>query len=878
MSSLDGHRQPRRGAGGGTSSSTHVGVIAAGGADSPTSSSASKAAKKGGSSQKVAEAKPSTPTVVAGPAAGPTRRDSIFAGGGGMPGSVGGYSSSDVGRRGGGGGSAAALSTAGWNASVLSLAHLHHTLTGRTAAGAMTPSPTSSATGSTFSDELVRKLLHIDSLARQLGGSVDAYPPLSVQPGMLAGELDRLIDLLETKLTASKTRDMDARRVPLCVKFWHGYCEERVACTSSHTRTALGRYLKTWLHDAIWEHLPVPLFRDGHTGPSTPSPTSAFSQQPPGDGTSSSAAVPGGVSDALSVTWRNAAQGGTGGSKLVATLTIAEPISSEAFDALVEVVQEVLNRGGGGGGRGDKGGGPGSLENTMTVGPALLSAAGGGHSNIPAPLRTLVVRRLTRAAVKTLTRAIATDAISTLQTLDISKCELCAISPRGVLKLAKALERNSSLTSLNVGYNHLGVVGALAIVQSLLASETSCIRWLNLEANGICSGTVAALSNSAAAASAAATSTGATMNGTGAGSSWRAAGIGAAGTLLPGRTGGPLSAASPSAQAAAAEDVQAYGFLCEGLSLLLPSLERLNIATNELGPEGVRRLLRAFADTENDKMARMSPPSDANFKEHEVKPGSGSAHSVASFGVMASSPTSALAFLDLSHTHMLDAGLLHVSTYMAKTRQASRLLYLNLGWNRLSTDGIVQFSSALAAKGQESDSSDGMPGGGGGGAPMVIATGAASPPSAVSGRSSAAAATRMPSTATLLGPGSGGSSGDWSGLSLQALRLHQNPSVGRKGVVALAELLKVNVSLTSLDLRWTTASEEGVASLGEALLTNKGMREILLSGNDVDVRIIDSAITDKLKRRGGGGAVGSSALGGVATPTVAVIHSSSYHW
>jgi len=84
--------------------------------------------------------------------------------------------------------------------------------------------------------------------------------------------------------------------------------------------------------------------------------------------------------------------------------------------------------------------------------------------------------------------------------------------------------------------------------------------------------------------------------------------------------------------------------------------------------------------------------------------------------------------------------------------------------------------------------------------------------------------------------------------SLEALLLSQNMNIGRKGTLALADMLKKNNTLGFLDLRWTNPGEEGLSSLLEAMTTNRGMRSIQFQHNDLDPTV-EAMANDRMKKR-----------------------------
>jgi hypothetical protein len=83
---------------------------------------------------------------------------------------------------------------------------------------------------------------------------------------------------------------------------------------------------------------------------------------------------------------------------------------------------------------------------------------------------------------------------------------------------------------------------------------------------------------------------------------------------------------------------------------------------------------------------------------------------------------------------------------------------------------------------------------------------------------------------------------------MEILRLHYNFGVGRKGAIALADLIKKNQCLAVIDLRWTSLNDDGVATLSESLVASRSLREVLLDGNDLDSRTL-SLVSEKMTRK-----------------------------
>lgn len=119
-----------------------------------------------------------------------------------------------------------------------------------------------------------------------------------------------------------------------------------------------------------------------------------------------------------------------------------------------------------------------------------------------------------------------------------------------------------------------------------------------------------------------------------------------------------------------------------------------------------------------------------------------------------------------------------------RTPGGQRLRLLNLGWNGIGTDGAAALSSALE-----------------------------------------------------------------SHTSLETLLLNFNTGIGRKGALALAEALKApGCPLVTLDLRWASLGDDGIATIAEAVVAGRAIRDVLLGGNDAEPRA-EAVIAERLRRR-----------------------------
>jgi Ran GTPase-activating protein (RanGAP) involved in mRNA processing and transport len=180
-----------------------------------------------------------------------------------------------------------------------------------------------------------------------------------------------------------------------------------------------------------------------------------------------------------------------------ATLTVTEQLGAEAWATLVELLRD-----------------PAFQELQTAVG-------------------TLVVRETTRHALNVIVPMIGNNWLPTLRYVDLSKNGLGHVHPRGVLKLARALASNTGITGVGLGYNNLGVSGALAVLQEVLASNDTNLESLNLQANAIA----------------------------------------------------PLALGDTS-----------FVHLCDAVGCTVSFLTKLSLANNDLGPDGCRRLLKALGD------------------------------------------------------------------------------------------------------------------------------------------------------------------------------------------------------------------------------------------------------------------------------------------
>ena len=68
---------------------------------------------------------------------------------------------------------------------------------------------------------------------------------------------------------------------------------------------------------------------------------------------------------------------------------------------------------------------------------------------------------------------------------------------------------------------------------------------------------------------------------------------------------------------------------------------------------------------------------------------------------------------------------------------------------------------------------------------------------------------------------------------MTTLNLSSNTNIGDKGAIGLGEALKVNASLTMLNLSSTNIGDEGAIGLGEALKVNASLTTLNLSVTNI---------------------------------------------
>ena len=442
------------------------------------------------------------------------------------------------------------------------------------------------------------------------------------------------------------------------------------------------------------------------------------------------------------------------------------------------------------------------------------------------PVTRIVARHVTKRGMAVLTPAIANNWIPSLTALDLSKNNLAITNPKAVMRLADALPSNSSLLELNLSHNGLGLGGALLILRALtpvddvenamtessITGSQSKLNALNLASNDVLS-------------------------------------------------------SDP-----------AFPHLCIAVAATLPRLQKLSLADNSLGPDATRRLLRAITEKFPLFVPASVPPSPKVPSPKNFSPATMAGSPAASLKAprlqVASAPT--CRFLNLASNRLGESGFVSVAEFISSSSVGRYLLHLDLSWNRGTIDGLTALCTALAAtaSGSPSASPTGASMGASGPATKAGATPATPPdvalkvPGGVPSVSGVFAAS-VKNTESIDLPAAaasmiGGPEFTADHAQLQSLRLGYNPGIGRKGGIALSQMLQTNTSLTSIDMRWTSIGDEGAASFYEMLNYNKTVLEMPLTGNDIEPRNEESIRTRLRKRMEHGlppGVVQSGACG-----------------
>jgi len=449
-----------------------------------------------------------------------------------------------------------------------------------------------------------------------------------------------------------------------------------------------------------------------------------------------------------------------------------------------------------------------------------------------------------------------------------------------VLKLADALPCNPTLTELNLSDCNLGLAGALVILRAIsadppLTSRPTSPAGLQQQHEAESqSGNYTGLARAPAALR-------------------RVVGESRGGDP---RQSPPLPAVDtltyqPSSQSAAVDQAPrrcgvtalnlaannisgadpAFPHICVAFADALPYIEKLNLASNGIGHEALKRLLRGPLERYPVKRARSTASSKKRggpLSPTSAKGGSGG-------GEEAETAPAALRYLNLSGNRLGDAGFAAIAEAITATTVGRQLVFLDLSWNRASHEGVAALGSAISKAAQAATASSphgtvsAQPSPGATQLPGTVASAATASPGhdtpAFDASQSMSTAARhdgdfsvhaqSPGLPHLPAGGAGTpkSSSPHSPVAglppqLQCLKLHYNLSLGRKGALAVAQLLKAETALTSVDLRWTSLGDEGLASLQEALMANRNVLEIPVVGNELDQRG-QEALALRLKKR-----------------------------
>jgi hypothetical protein len=418
-----------------------------------------------------------------------------------------------------------------------------------------------------------------------------------------------------------------------------------------------------------------------------------------------------------------------------------------------------------------------------------------------------------------------------------------------VLKLAAALPTNPVLAELNLSDCQLGLAGALVILRAISADPPKPPAGQD--------GAVAASHARAPAALRGAVS--AARRGDDDDDDISRVPVTSQSYLPPADARCGVKALNLAANSINSAD-PAFPHLCVAFADALPFLEKLNLAGNSLGPEALRRLLKG------------------PMERYPIRPG-------AVTGKPAfPPPLPALRFLNLSNNRLGDSGFGALGDVLYGTTVGRSLLFLDLSWNRATHEGAASVANALGKAARETNaasSAAGSPHAGQSVAPSpngqplpshttspmmtqqqqeeLMGAFASSQSMGGFGNMGNSALGRSGDAASLMAsmqmpphtPG-GGSMASPKGRALppqlQSLNLHYNLSFGRKGALAIAQLLKAETNLTAVDLRWTSLGDEGLASLQEALMANRHVLELPIGGNDVDARG-QEALALRLKKR-----------------------------
>jgi hypothetical protein len=394
----------------------------------------------------------------------------------------------------------------------------------------------------------------------------------------------------------------------------------------------------------------------------------------------------------------------------------------------------------------------------------------------------IVARKVTKSAMVVLCPMLQHNWLSSLAVLDLSKS---ALPPKSVMKLASALPSNTSLMELNLSHCQLGLGGALVILRAAAAG-------VRAGANPV----------SAMAMATAPVSRLIALN----------------------LASNGIDPADP-----------AFPHFCAAFVEAASRLEKISLADNSLGADGVKRLCRGLME---------------RFPMNQT-------HRTSYFSLFPRT----LRFMNLACNRLGDHGFTAIADLIQSTSIGRDLLFVDLSWNKAGVDGIAALCNAVinssavretqsptnaAITGAASSHSttpandnEGLGVDSSGIKALTINTRMDEPDETPVGR----ALPRSPNASMSQSPTALPAS-----TQLQALRLQYNLNFGRKGALSLAQMIKSNTTITSVDMRWTSLSDEGGLTINEALMNNKSILDLGVVGNDFEQRTLDS-IASRLRNR-----------------------------
>ena len=301
--------------------------------------------------------------------------------------------------------------------------------------------------------------------AKKKAKEVSRDVTLRFLPGELVPELDALVREKEHQLGLALRHRRGAADLPLCDAFLRGECTRGVTCGYSHDHERLATYVRRWL-TAV---LRMPMDEDGEpTGASveggvdddsalgSPFHASAVTSEPPsarGQATGRNTFGSG----AASACGRHASSGAVGGASSVAQSPPAPPRRAPTVQSVLTVDE--------------------------TFGPeawSIILRSLGDYPHVTA----LVLRQMPPQAFKTLAALLQRNELDRIAHVDVGRNSIGAVYPQGILRLAKALLYNTSVTTLGLGFNKLGAAGALALTQAL-CDGGGAVEALSLASNGL---------------------------------------------------------------------------------------------------------------------------------------------------------------------------------------------------------------------------------------------------------------------------------------------------------------------------------------------------------------------------------------------------------